>query len=262
LHSQAPLSSAEGTSTQAAEATGDVCFRATRCSPTPPDVASPDQGACGPHRDREMGVLTLAGADVAFSPMWVTTNGFKARTVVASAAGWGSHMTNAEHPNATVPDSVEVPLAGALRYELGFPTPETSQKLFDEMDFQRAVQAYLWGYPAVSFESIRLTFKQDLGIGFRDPGIAGNFVHPNSAGDIPERWPQPTVSTPTRLRISGRAPEARGRSQNDHDISCHQYDAGRRAPVHCQRRSHQSHFVRGTEERPRGDPTEVIQVRF
>ena len=28
-----------------------------------------------------------AYADVAFSPMWVTTTGFKARTVVASATG-------------------------------------------------------------------------------------------------------------------------------------------------------------------------------
>ena len=55
-------------------------------------------------------------------------------------------VTN-EHPNATVPNSAEVPRVGTLRYELGFPTPETSQKLFDEMDFQRAVQAYLWGYP-------------------------------------------------------------------------------------------------------------------
>jgi hypothetical protein len=89
-------------------------------------------------------------------------------------------MANVEHPNATVPDSVDVPGIGALRYKLGFPTPETSQKLFDEMDFQRAVQAYLWGYPAVSFESIRLTFKQDLGIDFNDLGIADNFVDPKS----------------------------------------------------------------------------------
>jgi hypothetical protein len=89
-------------------------------------------------------------------------------------------MTNVEHPNATVPDSVEVPRVGALRYELGFPTPETSRRLFDEMDFQRAVQAYLWGYPAVSFESIRLTAKQDLGIDFNDLGIADNFVDPKS----------------------------------------------------------------------------------
>ena len=29
-------------------------------------------------------------------------------------------------------------MSGALQYELGFPTPETTQKLFDEMDFQRA----------------------------------------------------------------------------------------------------------------------------
>ena len=48
------------------------------------------------------------------------------------------------------------------------------------MDFQRAVQAYLWGYPAVSFESIRLTAKQDLGIDFNDMGIADNFVDPKS----------------------------------------------------------------------------------
>jgi hypothetical protein len=89
-------------------------------------------------------------------------------------------MTVAEHPDSRIPDSVEVPRVGALRYELGFPTPETSRRLFDEMDFQRAVQAYLWGYPAVSFESIRLTLKRDLGIDFNDVGIADNFVHPES----------------------------------------------------------------------------------
>jgi hypothetical protein len=89
-------------------------------------------------------------------------------------------MTTFEHPNATVPDSVEVPRVGALQYELGFPTPETSRKLFDEMDFQRAVQAYLWAYPAVSFESIRLTLKHDLGIDFNDMGIADKFVGPES----------------------------------------------------------------------------------
>ena len=68
-------------------------------------------------------------------------------------------MTVLEHPNATVPDSVEVPRVGVLRYELGFPTPETSQRLFDEMDFQPVVQAYSSGYPAVPVESIRLTAK-------------------------------------------------------------------------------------------------------
>ena len=73
-----------------------------------------------------------------------------------------------------------MPRLGALRYELGCPTPEASQKLFDEMDFQRAVQAYLWAYPAVSFESIRLTAERDLGMNLNDLGIADGFVDSRS----------------------------------------------------------------------------------
>ena len=34
---------------------------------------------------------------------------------------------------------------GTLSFEKGFPTEETTRKLFDEMDYQRAVQAYLVG---------------------------------------------------------------------------------------------------------------------
>ncbi len=33
----------------------------------------------------------------------------------------------------------------------GYPTPETIERLYDERDFQRACQAYLWALPAVSF---------------------------------------------------------------------------------------------------------------
>jgi hypothetical protein len=80
---------------------------------------------------------------------------------------------------APYPNSVVTRL-GALQFELGCPTPETTQKLFDEMDFQRAVQAYLWAYPAVSFESIRATAKRDLGMDYNDLGIADNFVDPRS----------------------------------------------------------------------------------
>jgi hypothetical protein len=38
---------------------------------------------------------------------------------------------------------------GDLKFESGYPSRETTAKLFDEMDFQRAAQAYLWGLPAV-----------------------------------------------------------------------------------------------------------------
>jgi hypothetical protein len=44
-------------------------------------------------------------------------------------------MTTVEHPNATVPDSVDVPRVGVQQYELDFPTAETSRKLSAEMDF-------------------------------------------------------------------------------------------------------------------------------
>ena len=40
---------------------------------------------------------------------------------------------------------------GKLDFELGVPTQKTVAKLYDEMDFQRACQLYLWALPAVSF---------------------------------------------------------------------------------------------------------------
>jgi hypothetical protein len=38
---------------------------------------------------------------------------------------------------------------GKLVFESGYPSDETVKKLYDEIDFQRACQAYLWGIPAV-----------------------------------------------------------------------------------------------------------------
>jgi hypothetical protein len=38
---------------------------------------------------------------------------------------------------------------GRLAFVSGYPSDETVEKLYDEMDFQRACQAYLWGIPAV-----------------------------------------------------------------------------------------------------------------
>jgi hypothetical protein len=69
---------------------------------------------------------------------------------------------------------------GDLTFELGFPTEETKQKVFDEIDYQRAVQAFLWAYPAVSFESIRVASEKDLGLGLNDLGIADKLVDPRT----------------------------------------------------------------------------------
>jgi hypothetical protein len=45
---------------------------------------------------------------------------------------------------------------GRLEFELGVPTRETVVKLFDELDFQRACQLYLWALPAVNSMQARL----------------------------------------------------------------------------------------------------------
>jgi len=50
---------------------------------------------------------------------------------------------------------------GDLQFTSGYPTGETVQKLYDDLDFQRAVQVYLWALPMASYgamadEHIRL----------------------------------------------------------------------------------------------------------
>ena len=78
---------------------------------------------------------------------------------------------------AETPDSVDTRI-GDLKFERDFPTEETTRKVFDEIDYQRAVQAYLWAYPAVSFQSIRIANKRDLGADLNDMIIADNFADP------------------------------------------------------------------------------------
>ena len=45
----------------------------------------------------------------------------------------------------------------------GYPTAATVEKLYDERDFQRACQAYLWSLPAVSFTSWQRGVTKGLG---------------------------------------------------------------------------------------------------
>ena len=43
---------------------------------------------------------------------------------------------------------------GELEFESGYPTKKTVQKLYDELDFQRAVQVYLWALPMASYGAV------------------------------------------------------------------------------------------------------------
>lgn len=43
---------------------------------------------------------------------------------------------------------------GDLQFENGYPSKAAAEKLFDEMDFQRATQAYIWALPAIGFQAL------------------------------------------------------------------------------------------------------------
>jgi hypothetical protein len=44
---------------------------------------------------------------------------------------------------------------------MGLPaTPEIVQKIYDEMDFQRATQAYIWALPIVAFNEWKLAHEK------------------------------------------------------------------------------------------------------
>jgi len=54
---------------------------------------------------------------------------------------------------------------GTLRFINGYPSKATVEKLYDEMDFQRAVQAYLWGLPMVEMAEWRRAHTETFGAG-------------------------------------------------------------------------------------------------
>ena len=63
-------------------------------------------------------------------------------------------MTTDIPPGIVSPDKVETRL-GTLNFIDGFPDDASVAKLFDNLDFQRAVQAYLFALPPVSMASLR-----------------------------------------------------------------------------------------------------------
>src|SRR5215813_1661630 len=52
---------------------------------------------------------------------------------------------------------------GKLELQNGYPSKVTVEKLYDEMDFQRATQAFLWALPAVGFHGLHLAHRNIFG---------------------------------------------------------------------------------------------------
>lgn len=74
--------------------------------------------------------------------------------------GINAHSQQARYKMTTdIPEGIAMPdqidtRIGTLNFFDGFPDDATAEKLYDNLDFQRAVQAYLLGLPAVSMHAL------------------------------------------------------------------------------------------------------------
>jgi hypothetical protein len=67
---------------------------------------------------------------------------------------------------------------GPIELINGYPTPDSVSRLYDELDFQRAVQAYIWATPIVAFEALRCANVRDWGVDDNAVGIVDQFTSP------------------------------------------------------------------------------------
>ena len=75
-------------------------------------------------------------------------------TTAAWAASPKMKMTTDIPVSITIADKVETRI-GTLTFEDGFPTEETAQKIYDQLDFQRAVESVMMTTPAASLTGFR-----------------------------------------------------------------------------------------------------------
>lgn len=75
----------------------------------------------------------------------------------------GASVTLAQEASPFEGDKTVKTRIGDLNFESGYPTDETVQKLYDEIDFQRAAQAYIWGIPAVGLNGWRRAHYDEFG---------------------------------------------------------------------------------------------------
>ncbi len=57
---------------------------------------------------------------------------------------------------------------GKIEFDKGFPTKKAVEKLYDELDFQRACQAYIWGLPIIGFAEWQASAAESMGAGNLD----------------------------------------------------------------------------------------------
>ncbi|ODA66054.1 hypothetical protein A7A08_03068 [Methyloligella halotolerans] len=90
---------------------------------------------------------------------------------------------------------------GPLTFESGYPSRETVQKLYDEMDFQRAAQAYIWGIPAVGLNEWRRAHY--VVFGGKSGEMLNYFDFAEKLGILTPNYTTPYIATFIDLRETG-----------------------------------------------------------
>ncbi len=70
-------------------------------------------------------------------------------------------------------------------FERGLPTKETVGLMYNALDFQRAVEGYIWATPMVHYDEWRRQMKEQLGLDYGDVAIWDNFCDPKTVGLTP-----------------------------------------------------------------------------
>jgi len=97
-------------------------------------------------------------------------------------------MTTEIPPQLTTPDSVETRL-GTLKFFDGFPDDQTVDKVMDNLDFSRGVQAFLSGLPGSSLVGMRAGLGQ-LGANNNTVAIFENLIGPTAPAGHEANWVQ------------------------------------------------------------------------
>ena len=110
-------------------------------------------------------------------------------------------LANAQTPSTASTEETVNSRIGELKFESGYPSQQTVAKLYDEMDFQRACQAYLWGLPAVGL--IELKHAQNEIFKARNGQWVGAVSFDEKLGILTPNYTTPYVISTVNLAKSG-----------------------------------------------------------
>jgi hypothetical protein len=92
---------------------------------------------------------------------------FALSLLVMNTDGFAATKQSVKKANRALEGTVKTRI-GKLTFENGYPSDATVKKLYNELDFQRAVQAYLWGLPMVEMAEWQKAQKDIFKAGTND----------------------------------------------------------------------------------------------